>query len=308
MCDCLVALPSATAHGATLFAKNSDRPTHERQDLVWLPPRTDHGPTMCTHIGISPHRKPTMGVLASQPTWMWGVEMGVNEAKVAIGNERIFTTVDPRAYPPALTGMDLVRLGLERADTAESAVAVMVDLLERYGQGGTGLDISHSPYWSSFLIADPEQAWVLETSAASWASERVDTTRAISNRTTIATFDALHRHPRQPVEFTADPRLHASQMALRQTPLKAGHLLEHSRSHAGSGGYTICMHIDETNEPDPRHHQVTTAAMVAEVPRNGEATVWFAPGSPCRTAFQHHRIGPVQAVQPPSTMNSEPVE
>ena len=293
MCDCLVALPAATAGGATLFWKNSDRPTGEAQDLVWLPPRNNTDPLVCTHIAIAPHAEDTLGVLASQPTWMWGVEMGVNEAKVAIGNERIFTTLDPRGYPPALTGMDLVRLGLERAATAEAATEVIIDLIERYGQGGTGLAISDSPYWSSFLIADPAAAWVLETSGRSWATERVDTTRSISNRTTIASFDAGHRHPRQPVELTVDPRLAASNHVITRLPLTPDDLRNHARSHLGADGYTICMHVDETTTPDRLHHQATTAAMVAELPVDRDATVWFAAGSPCRHTFHPHRVGPL---------------
>ena len=84
MCDCLVALPAATVGGATLFWKNSDRPTGEAQNLAWFPPRKDTDHLLCTHIEIAPHGEETIGVLASQPTWMWGVEMGVNDAKVAI--------------------------------------------------------------------------------------------------------------------------------------------------------------------------------------------------------------------------------
>ena len=37
MCDCLVALPSATDGPFALFAKNSDRDANEGQGLEWLP-------------------------------------------------------------------------------------------------------------------------------------------------------------------------------------------------------------------------------------------------------------------------------
>ena len=57
------------------------------------------------------------------PTWLWGFEHGVNEHGVAIGNEQLWTVDDPTAAPPALLGMDLVRLGLERAATADEALS-----------------------------------------------------------------------------------------------------------------------------------------------------------------------------------------
>ena len=52
--------------------------------------------------------------------------------------------------------MDLVRLALERAATAEEAVSVMVDLLERHGQGGPcSYERPEFTYDNSFLVADP---------------------------------------------------------------------------------------------------------------------------------------------------------
>src|SRR6185503_9640723 len=94
---------------------------------------------------------------------------------------------DPRLAEPALIGMDLVRLGLERSRTAEQALEVMTALLERHGQGGVADRTHAEAYFSSFLVADPTQAWVLETSARTWAARPVDDTAAISNRLTLGT-------------------------------------------------------------------------------------------------------------------------
>ncbi len=78
--------------------------------------------------------------------------------------------------------MDLVRLGLERARTADGAVDVMTELLERHGQGGIADAADDDAYFSSFLVADPRSAWVLETSGRSWAAKPVADGAAISNR------------------------------------------------------------------------------------------------------------------------------
>ena len=115
MCDCLCALGPATDTGVTLFAKNSDRPPDEAQRVEWFPPRTAAGRIRTTHVEIEGAARDTIGFVGSRPEWAWGVEHGVNEAGVAIGNETIFTRLDPRDVPPGLIGIDLVRLGLERA-------------------------------------------------------------------------------------------------------------------------------------------------------------------------------------------------
>lgn len=67
------------------------------------------------------------------------------------------------------------RLALERADTAERAVDVITELLEKYGQGGNCMeDECGFTYHNSFLISDRTEAWVLETAGKYWAAERVE--------------------------------------------------------------------------------------------------------------------------------------
>lgn len=281
MCDVLCALGPATAGGRTILAKNSDRPPDEAQAVEWFEPRAELA-TATTHLVIGPPADgATLGFIASRPTWAWGVEHGVNIAGVAAGNETIFTTADPRPAPDGLIGIDLVRLCLERATTAAVGVEVITSLLEQHGQGGSGHRDEHRPYWSSFLIADPARAFVVETSDRQWAVEEVATTRAISNRTTIPEFDVEHRHPRQPVQTLVDPRLDASRRLLGAGPLTLEAAEAHLRSHTGGdGGWTVCMHVDGM--------EATTASMVAELPATGSGdrpVVRFLLGSPCRSVF-----------------------
>ena len=283
MCDVLVALAPATADGVTLFAKNSDRPPAEVQVVEWSPPRRDTSPVRATHIEVPPHRGDTLGCVLSRPAWGWGVEQGVNEAGVAAGNTTVYTTLDPRAAVSGLTGMDLVRLALERADTASAAVASIVEFICRFGQGGSGHDpalVPHGrPYWNAFLVADPTTAFVIDTSGAEWAVEQVADVRAISNRTSIPAFDAAHRHPRQPVERLVDPRWHASQAVLAHRPVEVAGLQAHLRSHdsCGDPGWSVCMHVEGVEH--------TTASMIAALRGDGASTLWTCIGNPCEQEY-----------------------
>jgi secernin len=130
VCDTLWAIGPSGA----LFAKNSDRPSAEAQLIESLPARTLGGSLQTQYLTIDDDG--SAAILGSRPAWLWGLERGVNEHGVAIGNEKIYTQANPNKEPPALIGMDLVRLGLERGRTADRALEAMTDALERYGRGG----------------------------------------------------------------------------------------------------------------------------------------------------------------------------
>lgn len=186
MCDSLLALKSDTADGVAVFAKNSDRPANEGQFIKFVP-AADHpknSTLKCTYIEI-PQVSHTNAVLLSKPYWIWGAEMGVNDKYVVIGNEAVFPKV-PNAKNTKLIGMDLLRLGLERGNTAREALDVMIALLEQFGQGGSCTTDCES-YYSSFLIADADDAWVLETAGSLYATKHVTQSDSISNYLTIGT-------------------------------------------------------------------------------------------------------------------------
>ena len=168
----------------SLFAKNSDRSPNEAQVMEYHPAAENlSGMVACTYITI-PQAERTFAVLLSRPVWMWGAEMGVNEFGLCIGNEAVFTK---GAYgKTGLTGMDMVRLALERCKSAKEALELLIELLETYGQGGNcGYD--HDFYYdNAFLLMDRSALYVLETAGKQWAYKRCDSA-SISNRLSLGT-------------------------------------------------------------------------------------------------------------------------
>ena len=178
MCDTLGRLGKARS----FFAKNSDRSPNEVQILEYLEAKQNlSGMVQCTYMAI-PQAERTHAVLLSRPAWMWGAEMGVNEFGLCIGNEAVFTK---GAYgKTGLTGMDMVRLALERCQNAKEALQLLISLLETYGQGGNcGFD--HDFYYdNAFLIMDREELYVLETAGKQWVYKQYPAAN-ISNRLSI---------------------------------------------------------------------------------------------------------------------------
>ena len=180
MCDTLC----GPGVGGMVFAKNSDRPVGEVQLAVPFGRRPTAGCILRTQY-LSIGDTGAHAALLSCPTWLWGAEHGVNEFGVAIGNERVATVHDVAQARPRLIGMDMVRLGLERARSAADALDILVDLLATHGQGGIADAAHQEAYDSSFLIADPRQAFVLDTSGTDFAAAPFPRGTAISNRLSV---------------------------------------------------------------------------------------------------------------------------
>ena len=192
MCDTLVAMGNSTRDKSVIFAKNSDRQPNEPHIMIRVPRKNykKGGKVKLTYIEID-QAEETYEVLLLKPSWIWGCEMGCNEFGLNIGNEAVFTR--EKYGPDSLTGMDMVRLALERTRTSEEALELMIRLLKQYGQGGNCGFEKPFTYHNSFLIADLNSAWVLETAGKYWAAERVNDVRSISNGLTIGTeFDKAH--------------------------------------------------------------------------------------------------------------------
>lgn len=206
MCDTFVILPDNTQSGSLFFAKNSDREPNEPQ-LIEVISAQDHpvGSILkCTYVSI-PQVDHTYAVLLSKPSWIWGAEMGINEFGVVIGNEAVFSKVKAQKEP-GIIGMDYLRLGLERAENANGALRVITNLLEEYGQGGN-CGFSHPFYYhNSYLIADRNEAWKLETVGKQWAAQKIKKFGAISNALTIESDWDLHSD--NLMDFAVENRLY----------------------------------------------------------------------------------------------------
>lgn len=72
-------------------------------------------------------------------------------------------------------------LALERGDSAWAALRVITELLEQHGQGGACReDPEHFSYQNTFLLADRQEAWVLETAGKLWAAQKITGQRSIT--------------------------------------------------------------------------------------------------------------------------------
>ncbi len=68
----------------------------------------------------------------------------------------------------------ILRLGLERGDSAWGALTVITGLLEQHGQGGQCReDPAPFSYHNTFLLVDRNEAWVLETAGRLWVAQKV---------------------------------------------------------------------------------------------------------------------------------------
>lgn len=318
MCDTMVALGNATADGAVIFAKNSDREPNESQYLTFVPAENHAAgeQVQCTYRSI-PQVAHTNAILLSKPFWIWGAEMGANEHGLVIGNEAVFTRL-PVAKGTELIGMDYLRLALERSDSAYAAVRVITDLLAQYGQGGN-CGFTHPFYYhNSFLLADRQTAWILETAGKEWAAIQVKSIGAISNALTIGSewdlsspdlvnFAVDQRWCKSKADFhfanCYSDRLYTplgdgrrrqsctlSALQSRQGALTDRDLMAYLRLHrsvdyrpdSGVTGADVCMHAGF----GPVRASQTTASLIAHLDTERPLFWWTGTAAPCTSIFK----------------------
>ena len=248
----------------------------------------------------------TRAVLLSRPFWMWGAEIGANDAGVVIGNEAVFTN-QPYAAE-GLTGMDLLRLGLERGGSAEEAVQVITSLLETHGQGGgCGYEDRGFTYHNSFIIADHRGAWHLETAGRRWAASAVSGSCSISNALRLDGFSARHAEPLGVKTFGAAARARQRVTSARiEGATGLADLRALLRDHGDGQGpdwrwwngtlSSVCMHGGGLLAASQ-----TTASWISELSPSGARHVVTGTSAPCLSLFK-----PV-SVDEPLALGPDPV-
>lgn len=270
-----------------IFGKNSDRSPNEPQVIQWIKGhKTKNKKKKVTYIEID-EVKEVYSILISRPSWMWGCEMGVNEFGVCIGNEAIFTK--GKYNKTGLTGMDLVRLGLERSKNAKEAVKVITNLLKKYNQGGNcGYD--HNFYYdNSFLIMDRRTIYILETSKTKWQLKETKQD-AISNCLVLRSSkeqikeNILYTYASKAKERR---KLVKSNLEKIHTPINAFQVLRlHQQENVLEKGSVSspCMHAGSIIGDH------TTSSMVVDVKE--DITVYFtASSTPCLSLFKRWKLG-----------------
>ena len=180
-CDTIVINSRCSEYGQNILAKNSDRPTGEPQPLCFYEAKEyPEGAILRTTYLDIPQVRKTYAVVGSRPYWIWGFEMGYNEKGLIIGNEAEWSRMEAEAED-GLLGMDLLRLGLERAATAREAIEVITELLKKYGQKASASKLITRYYENSFILADRSECWVLETAGREWVAREIKDMQGISN-------------------------------------------------------------------------------------------------------------------------------
>ena len=317
-CDTFAIGKAYFESGRNFFAKNSDRPLGESQPISFFPGGVyAPGDTVkCTHMTI-PQATKTYTVLGSRPYWIWGFEMGVNECGLIIGNEAEGSRCEAETEE-GLLGMDLLRLALERADTARKGITVITELLEQYGQNANASPLFDRRYENSFLLVDREEIWILETAGRQWVAKKIDNWAAISNCYSIGTdFDlcsadleayARQRrwlHPEEPLDFAKAYTLPASRQShsvprwrrlcklieknarpmnidFVKTILRdhfEGEIIEPRWGGAYGGFISVCMHAMTWDAPQ------TAASLLSSWDDILGPVSWYSASIPCCSVF-----------------------
>ena len=316
-CDTMALSSRTTKYKQNMLAKNSDRPTGESQRLSFFPSRENAigARVKMTDLEIEDIPK-TYATVGSQPYWTWGFEMGYNECGLIIGNEAQGSK-NAKQIDTGILGLDLLRLGLERAATAREAIDVITSLLVKYGQNANASQLIDRRYENSYLLVDKSEMWLLETADREWVAKQISDRLGISNCYTIEeNFDlcspSLEKIAREHRWLAPDEKFNFAKAytkpAVRQTLAvprmrRLNKLLMRCESHdnaslksilrdhfeeeiteerfgvASGTFFSICMHMREWGESE------TTASLISRVDEVLGVISRWAPAQPCQSIY-----------------------
>jgi dipeptidase len=92
---------------------------------------------------------------------------GINEHGVAVTTEAIFTKeADDPVKEGGLTILEIMNLIIERCKTSREGVDLIAEIQKKYGTSGWFFEIA-------YIIADPNEAWIVDATARHWVAKRV---------------------------------------------------------------------------------------------------------------------------------------
>jgi hypothetical protein len=299
-CDMVVALGQATANGQTLFGLNCHGPRAQGLRLRRHAGQM-HAPgsVIRASAGVLPQARRTYTVLGCGARGPWGLTHGLNEHKVAMG----MATWSSRVISPqpGLEGAELVRLTLERSQSACQAQEVLTDLITRYGQGqgdaAEGRD-------HIFLIADPREALVVEAAGSFWATTECQQVRAVSDTVLIrqdwqrvapglvkhAIAMGWWRDDGSKIDFSGSLGAHPpSQAPALKRWGRASLLLEQQNGHIDAWFLRrmLAEHFESTLRPPERLAPALTNTFLTALSSEPDAVgmAWYASGPPGQAVY-----------------------
>ncbi|MGI6791358.1 C69 family dipeptidase [Aminivibrio sp.] len=191
-CTTILVGKNATADGSVLHGHNEDMGftavgrlwyvpslSHKQGDKVKVPYVTLDLPAETFAYWASGNAYGTAGLgIASEMQPYDSVLVGMNEFGVTMSCNWMYSK-EENLPGKGVRRYAMRQLILERAKTAKDAVKLVGDLIDKHGQADWG--------GLTYCLADPEEAWIIETTSRNWAARRVkdDEVLVVANRFTI---------------------------------------------------------------------------------------------------------------------------
>ncbi|GAA4845587.1 C69 family dipeptidase [Algivirga pacifica] len=232
MSDLFAIRVASSPDSEVLFGMNINGVPNEGQSILRIPAQKDPQWKVveATFMELPQHTH-TYEVLLSKAKQYWGAHMGLNEKGVCIGVTATRTKVKLPATDSGLTAYDLLRLALERSDSAKAAVKEITELSQQFGVNPLMHFAGKQERSSfSFLITDRKHIYVLEFVGAEWAYQEIKADVAVLSGEMVLEED-LHGQSEGLKQWALDKRWYKEDKPFNfhQVFGKAGVLSKHKK-------------------------------------------------------------------------------